>query len=225
MLSMNRIAFIALYVAVPAALVVGCVTKQTDTENDINTGTTSSTTTTSSSGDGGSGGSGGQGGSGGASCVGVEGTGQTEAACDALNISPTQGASQQCGATGDQDPPGYLGCKRAYTVFIPGAAEHFTACLATIGVGLACDVEPAQTCLDDTIAATCDDPAIAAACAQIQTDCGGDINQEQCASELRPFSDAGLADLATCMTDELASDPAATCQQAYDTCYQTVLPL
>jgi len=125
----------------------------------------------------------------------------------------------------DQDPPGHIGCHRAFTVFIPGSAEHFAACLATIGVGFACDLEPAQTCLDSTIAATCDDAAIAEACTSIQTDCGNEIDQVQCATELRPFSNAGLADLATCMTDTGNADPTLSCQQLYDTCYQTVLPL
>ena len=41
----------------------------------------------------------GSGGSGGSTCVGLDdSTGQTEASCDELNISPSEGASEECGA-------------------------------------------------------------------------------------------------------------------------------
>ena len=221
-MSLNRYAFLALHFLIPAALVVGCVTRKTDTDNPVST-TSSGTTTGSTTTGAGGGGGGGQGGAGGgSSCVGVTGTGKTAAACDQLNISPTQGATQQCGPTMDQDPPGYTACGRAYAIFIAGSAEYFTDCLATIEVGMACDAALAQACLTDTIDATCDAQEIADACALLETQCGSPIEQAQCAHDLRPINNAGLTELTDCIN---TADPQLTCQEAFDQCYGTVMPL
>jgi hypothetical protein len=148
------------------------------------------------------------------------GTGQTAADCDALAISPTQGAPL-CGAAMDQEPPGYQACKSAFAVFIPGAAEHFKACLAQIAQASACDITEAQACLDATIAATCDDQAVTDACAGLQTSCGDVIDQAQCTTELGPFTSGSLTYMADCVTNSAA----ATCQEKYDGCYQMTQPL
>lgn len=220
-MSLNRYAFLALHFVIPAALVVGCVTRKTDTDNQVNTGS-SGNTTSSSTGAGGAGGGGQGGAGGGVSCVDATGTGKTAAVCDQLNIAPAMGASQQCGPNMDEDPPGYTACGRAYTIFIAGAAEYFSDCLSAIEVGMACDATLAQTCLTDTIEATCDAQAIADVCTSFETQCGSPIEQVQCAHDLRPFSNAGLTELADCIN---TADPMLTCQEAFDLCYATVLPL
>ena len=58
-------------------------------------------------------------------------------------------------------------------------------------------------------------------CGEIKTTCVGDpFNADTCAKDLNPFSDAGLKELSDCIN---ATDPAISCQAAFDACYNEVL--
>jgi hypothetical protein len=223
MLTRHSYASLALYLVLPAALVGGCVVASEPSDTDTDIDQTSTSASSGTSGSGGSGGSTGQGGYGGQGvCVGADGTGQTVAACDTLNISPTQGASRQCGVGLNEDPFGYVFCKRAFTLFTPGQTEDLVACLATIGVQSACDAQPVQDCVDQMYAHACTYTAISETCSQISTQCSTStdpgINVELCIAQLNPFSSSGLQQLVDCM--DPTNNPDLTCQQAYDTCVE-----
>jgi hypothetical protein len=212
-----------------AAMLAGACVITSTTTND-----TSTTTTHTNEGAGGSipaggaGGTGGQisaggaGGGGGAACVSATGTGVTTAACEDMNITPPpNGQSMLCVAPDyDQPPPGYLVCNRGFEIYTAGQAEDLQACLAQIGVQDACDEALVLACIDQMYNDGCIQADVVTYCTGIATACDPDpFDADQCAADLNPFGEAGLAELTTCFND---ADPTLTCQQAYDTCFTTV---
>jgi hypothetical protein len=218
MLAPNRHTFFALCFIVPTALFAGCVVKDVDTDKQVDT--TSNNSSANTSGSGGSGGTG-QGGSGGASgCVDeVADNVITAAQCDDLAISPAQGATQ-CVNEPMQQGPGYRMCNWQFQYLHEGAIEYVYDCLDLVGVQNACDLEPAQTCIDDLYANLCGIPdRITQLCTDMATSCGanGDdsLDVELCSNQLAPFSDDGVILLGTCID---MADPMLTCGEAYDQC-------
>jgi hypothetical protein len=167
-------------------------------------------------------GTGGSGGNGGADCVGVEGP-HTVVDCDNMNITPKThggGAAVACGDNLDQEPPGYLVCVHAFTIFTTGAASDLQDCLALIGVEDQCTDSKWQACIDAMYADVCASQDIANACADIANACGADpFDTTQCANDLNPFSNKGLTLFQDCFNG-LPNEP---CQSAYDTCVTEVL--
>ncbi|MCC6526224.1 MAG: hypothetical protein IT373_26495 [Polyangiaceae bacterium] len=187
--------------------------------------TTSSTTTTTTAtggagGDTGSGGTG-QGGSGG-SCVPAAGTGETEAVCDTMNITPVNhgGAAFMCGPSFDQDPLGHASCHRAFDIYRAGQAEDFAACLALIGVESTCDEALVGDCVSEVYADACADPFIDETCQGIADVCGADpFDVAECSWALKVFSVSGVNQIIDCVN---GTDPAVACQPAFDACFDTV---
>jgi hypothetical protein len=176
---------------------------------------------TGGQGTGGAGGAGGQGGSG---CVDPAGTGKTGASCDMMNITPKShggAALSTCGATKDQDPPGYGTCVLGFKIYRPGDAETLQSCLAKIGVepANACDIKQVSTCVNTMYKAACENPTAVKACNDLATvTCKGEpFDTQKCMDYLLTFNSDGLNKVAACMA---ASDPAKeTCLQAFDRCF------
>ncbi|MGK4001292.1 hypothetical protein WMF31_01605 [Sorangium sp. So ce1036] len=246
MLARHRHRFLALTLALPAAIHAGCVVRAADTDNDVEQttgpGVTSTTSTTGGGyggdggydgeggyggdggydGEGGQGGDGGQGGEGGqdGACVPEWDGDLTVEACDELNISPAQGATRQCGDTRDEDPIGYRLCTRGFAIFGPGHAADLVDCLSDIGVQDACDQAPAEACLNRMYANACTGQA-AATCDAIVVGCNSQpFDVDQCERQLNPLSDAGVDELVGCINE---TDLNVSCQQAYDDCYRYVM--
>jgi hypothetical protein len=230
MLARKNYILLGVQAFVAIGLLSGCIINETTT-GAAGTGGTSATTTTGTTATTGTGGDGGSGvgggttsttGTGGSACIGETGKGVL-ADCDGLNITPVShggAAHSSCGATLDQDPPGYGLCTRGFTLFNPGAATTLVECLATIGVQDECNTEPLQVCIDKMFKEECDIASIATACEGIKSTCGADpFDAAKCAVDLNPFSDAGLNELSDCIN---ATDPAVSCQKAYDDCYTQV---
>lgn len=154
----------------------------------------------------------------GISCTGESGAGLVTD-CDHLLITPvTYGgpAPANCGPTHDQAGSGYLNCLRSFTIFNRGASTNLVHCLGTIPTAAACDEAPVMACLDAMFAAECVIPSIGPECEAIRTSCGTDpFDATACARELNVFSDAGLAEMNSCLRN---SDPSVPCQSAYDSC-------
>lgn len=229
MLARKNYIFLGFQASVAIGLLSGCVINGTSTGSGGTSGgeTTSAPSATSAtaatSGGGGEGGSGSvsasTSGTGGTACVGETGT-SVIADCEKLNIAPASGASSSCGMNLDEPPPGYGLCKRGFDLFNPGATSTLVECLATIGVQDECKTDPLQACIDKMFADECVIPSIATSCDSIKTTCGADpFDAAKCATDLNPFSDAGLTELSTCINK---ADPALTCQAAYDGCYTEV---
>ena len=227
MLARNLFAFFGLGAVFTAGLLGGCIIKTEPTGAGG-----SSSTTSSSSGQGeeptGTGGenTGGTGvggtGAGGGDCVGVDGPHKV-ADCDTMNITPVShggAASSSCGDNLDQDPPGYLVCVHAFSIFTSGAASDLQDCLALIGVQDECTDEKWQACIDAMYADACPSSEIASACADIANTCGADpLDTKQCATDLNPFSNDGLQAFQDCFN----AHPNDACQVAYDACITEVL--
>ncbi len=159
-------------------------------------------------------------GTGGTACVGETGTAMV-ADCEKINIAPAAGASSSCGPNLNEAPPGYGLCKRGFDLFNPGAATNLVSCLGKIGVQDECKTDPLQACVDGMFADECVIASIATSCGGIKMTCGNDpFDAAKCATDLNPFSDAGLTELSTCIN---SADPTLTCQAAYDKCYTEVL--
>ncbi|MFO0759788.1 MAG: hypothetical protein U0359_25090 [Byssovorax sp.] len=208
-----------------AGMLGGCViVDSTSTGTTGSGGESSSTTSTGQGGEAtGTGGSStGTGGSGGTSCVGADGP-HTVADCDTMNITPKThggGAAVSCGPNLDQEPPGYLACVHAFSVFTTGAASDLQDCLALIGVEDECTDEKWQACIDAMFKDACPSQDIDDACAAIGTTCGADpFDVAQCSGDLAPFNNDGLKLFQDCFNAH-DMDP---CQMAYDTCFTEVL--
>lgn len=224
MLARNLFAFFGLGAVFTASLLGGCIIKTEPTgaggsggETSASTTTTTTTTTTGTGGD-----VTGGGGTGGGDCVGVDGPHKV-ADCDTMNITPVShggAASSSCGDTLDQDPPGYLVCVHAFSIFTSGAASDLQDCLALIGVQDECTDEKWQACIDAMYADACPSTEIVSACADIANTCGADpLDTKQCATDLNPFSNDGLQAFQDCFNAH-SND---TCQVAYDACITEVL--
>ncbi len=227
MLARHRHSFLALTLILPA-LYGGCVVATEDTDNDVDQ-TTSSGVSTSSSTGGGDGGEGGQGGAGGdggeggqggsGACIEAEDAAVAVADCEELNIAPAQGATSQCGDTGDQVPFGYAVCKRAFTIYAESHVEDLLDCLSDIGVERACDDPPVNACVERMYDNACTGQSVGD-CDLIASSCGTDpFDTAKCAAQLNPISEAGYTELVECMNDNLD----VTCQQAYDECLVEVI--
>lgn len=205
--------FLGFQALVAIGLLGGCVVQST---GSTGTGGTDVKTTVTV-------GVGGAGGAGGGDCVGETGT-AVIADCDHLNITPPShggGATASCGATLDQEPPGYGLCTLSFTLFNPGATTTLVECLKTIGVESRCKEEPLQACIDKAYEAECPIAAVQTDCDGIKTTCGTDpFDAVQCAKDLNILSDEGLMKLSDCIN---TADPALTCQQAYDGCRDKIL--
>ena len=128
------------------------------------------------------------------------------------------------GTAGTLDPLGWGVCHRGHAIYTQGAWEVLQGCLSEISVAPAdaCDPDLVDACLDDMYEAACERPTNDAFCESFATQCGdGTVNVELCQTELRPFSDAGISDLTSCINDE--ADPALDCGGAYDFCIGEVL--
>lgn len=228
--------------ALGSSLLLGaCVVKSTDSTNTVATGsgggattTTTTTTTTTDTGVGGAGGSTGVGGMGGstgvggaggqAECLGVNGSGMTEAVCDTMQI---HAGSNICdangGITGSDPPPGLGACHAGFSLYVPGAAEEFYYCLSQIGVepSNACDLVQVQNCVSKVSTESCTD-ASTSVCAQLKGYCAvGDnsFDEPNCVTDIAPFTDKAMTGLGACMDAALQADPGAGCQDAYAGCF------
>lgn len=228
MLSRKNYIFLGVQASVAIGLLSGCVITESPTGSggtsettSTSTGTTTATTTTTGSGgSGGAGGGGSTSGTGGSACVGEDGKAAVSD-CELLNIAPAAGASSSCGPNLNEAPPGYGLCKRGFDLFNPGAVSNLVSCLGKIGVQDECKTDPLQACVDNMFAQECVIASIATSCGEIKTACGADpFDAGKCATDLNPFSDAGLKELSDCIN---AADPALNCQAAYDGCYTQVL--
>lgn len=181
------------------------------------TGTTSSSTSTTST-------TTGTGGGGGA-CVDGTGTGQTDAVCDELQITPVShgGPASMCGAAFDLDPLGHASCHGVFPIWKSGQAEDLVDCLALIGVQDACQDQLVQDCVSEVYDAACDDPFIGETCQGIADVCGADpFDAAGCSFELNVFSVDGVNLVIDCIN---ALDPSISCQAAYDDCFDQVTSL
>lgn len=227
MLARKNYIFLAVQASVAIGLLSGCVITSSPTGSGGTSGDTTVTSAAATTGGGGQGGAGVSGstsGTGGSvACVPETGVGVV-ADCNNLNITPKSGggaASSSCGDTLDQDPPGYGLCQRGFNIFNAGAATNLVACLGTIGVQDQCNIPPLQVCIDKMFVEECVIASIGTLCGEIKTTCVGDpFNTDTCAKDLNPFSDAGLKELSDCIN---ATDPAISCQAAFDACYNEVL--
>lgn len=221
MLSRKNYIFLGVQASVAIGLLAGCVVTTGPTGSGGSTETTSTTTaTTTTVGSGGSTSATTTSGTGGSGCVGEDGK-AVVADCELLNIAPASGASSSCGPNLNEPPPGYGLCKRAFDLFNPGAASNLVACLGTIGVQDECKTDPLQACVDSMFKQECVIATIATSCDGIKTTCGADpFDAAKCATDLNPFSDMGLTELSDCINK---TDPAISCQAAYDACYDQVL--
>jgi hypothetical protein len=210
---------------------VGCTIKEVDpVDRPSTTSTTTTTVTTTSTGPGGGGGEGGSnnvGGNGGAGggvvCVGIDGTGLNDDACDGMQIAPASvggPASSICGVGMNEDPPGYQVCLDGFAVYTPGSAENLQACLDTIGVepANACDENLVFDCLDKVYAEACPRAEIDTLCTDFETGCvnvGQTFDVPKCSVDLAPLSNVGLEEYENCVNIQ---PDAATCQEAHDAC-------
>lgn len=213
-----------------------CTTKSTDSDippgsggsgNSGNIGNTGGDTT---GGAGGTGGEGAAGGAGGGACVGPEdGSGQTAAVCDGMNITPScveGGVAAVCNAGGSLFyPPGWRTCHRAFDIFHAGAVDVLVACLEDIGVNPeACEDAPVGACVGEMYAAACDNNTDANdTCAAINQGCvdvgENDFDLDGCYADLKPFSADGVDAYIACQNDHL-DDP---CAGLHDTCIGEVV--
>lgn len=182
-------------------------------EPEITTGngTTTTTPTTTSSG---------------TLCIGVNGPGLVSD-CDKLNIAPMNGASSNCGTAMNEPPPGYGTCKHAFDIFTSGPATDLKNCLSRIGVQNRCDEKLVETCVGDMYKSTCrDDPQFAQSCASIASNCAankqGSIDQPRCVEDLTPLKQPSIDKFFDCLDVELPK-AGATCESAYETCYELLL--
>ncbi|WP_437738914.1 hypothetical protein [Sorangium sp. So ce1335] len=236
MLARHRHSFLAFTLIFPA--LYGCVVSSTDTDNDVEqatgVGVTSSSSTGGDDGEGGWGGDdgeggwggdggwggegGGGGGQGGGACVDYADGNLTVAACDELNISPTQGATSQCGDNRNEEPIGYGLCQHGFVIFAPGHAADLVDCLSDIPVQEACDEPPVQECMDRVYANACPDQA-EEICEAIEGACDDTFETATCNAQLNPFNRSTKEALVDCMN----ADDQVTCKQAYDACYLEAL--
>ena len=206
---------------------VGCTIKEVDpsddrtTSNAASSSSSGSTTTTSGSGSGSSS----SGGAGGSSpeCVGVEGVGLPQEACNMMAITPEEfggAAASNCGEDSMQPPPGHALCLTAFDVFTPGSFQNLQACLDTIGVepANACDEDQVFDCLDKMYAEACSQPEMDVVCAEFADSCAmakQSFAIAQCSEDLAPLSQFGLEVYEDCVND---APEEQTCQQAHNEC-------
>jgi len=153
----------------------------------------------------------------------VDGTGVDVAACNMMNITPASAggpASSICGATADQDPPGYQTCLDGFDVYTKGSFENLQACLAEIGVepANACDEQQKFDCIDKVYNEACPRAEIDTLCEDFETGCanvGQTFDIVKCSIDLAPLSNLGLDDYEACVN---GAPPEETCQQAHDAC-------
>lgn len=223
MLSRKNYIFLGIQASVAIGLLAGCVVTSGPTGSGGTSETTSTTVTTATTTTVGSGSSTSAtttSGTGGTGCVGEDGK-AVIGDCELLNIAPASGASSSCGPNLNEAPPGYGLCKRGFTLFNPGAVSNLVACLGTIGVQDECKTEPLQACVDAMFKEECVIASIVTSCDGIKMTCGTDpFDAAKCATDVNPFSDTGLMELADCIN---MADATLTCQAAYDGCYDQVL--
>lgn len=191
-------------------------------EDDLTWEDDTDVTSSSAGGQGGQGGSGEAGGSGGAGggediyCNDGEGDLMSDV-CDGLPV-----AGEDCdGFTA----VGFAACQRGFEIYEPGHAAELASCLWDIQVEDACEMDPVDSCFSLMYEQACDDDFIAETCDEFQLACnefGEDLDLARCNFELKPFSDAGLAELVNCINDE---DTAGDCQQRYDVCLDLVFTI
>ena len=180
----------------------------------------STTGTGGARGTGGTGASASGGGWGGAgTCIGeFDGVGETAAACESIALAPATS-----GTCDGHAPLGYLACERAFDLYAPGHAENLVACMRDIPAAAACDDNPVVQCVGKMYGDACTNDYIAGACDTWGSLCDGNgesFDVAGCATDLNPFSDAGLTELVDCMNVNTGN-----CQDRYDSCLDTVLTL
>lgn len=245
----NRSFFATL--ALGSVLFAGCTIKATETNNTVGGGagggytttttdsttdtttdsTTDTTTTTSGMGGMGGMGQGGQGVGGQPECLGMNGSGMTDAVCDDAQKTPIAAGSKVCddqgGISGSNPPPGIAACHGGFQLWVPAAAEALWYCIAQIGVepSNACDPQQVQNCVSKVSGESCTD-ASASVCQQIKDNIcptAGDaaFDVASCTVDIAPWQDQPMVDLGTCMSDAIAADPALGCQAAYQGCFDS----
>ncbi len=178
------------------------VTSATGTTSS--TSTTSSTTTSSSTGGG---------------CIGGNGTGKAEAACDQMAAFPAKCAS-------DNLQPIAVGtCHRGFQIYIPGLWEELQTCFDMIPATTddTCGtnaVTNTQNCLNQMYASACVNTNADAACDNIAASCsaGDAFETAKCKQDLVPFSTPGLNQYIDCINTHNA-DP---CAGLHATCFDLV---
>lgn len=211
-----------------AACTVNSQSEETNNGTGASGGTTSTTTGeggTTSTGSGGETSTGGSGGGetggsgGGTSCVGDPGTGQTEAACDSMNIGAVPDTCTDTGGTdGNLPPPGIATCHQGFAVYTAGSSENLLHCLEALPAtpAVACDSKPVEDCLQKVHTEACDTPDAQSYCMDIATACtqGGDtLDVAACNYFLRPFSSASQDAIVQCFN--ASTDP---CDAAIAAC-------
>jgi hypothetical protein len=110
-------------------------------------------------------------------------------------------------------------------VYEPGHAAGLAACLASVTTQEACDIEPVDACVGNVYDYACDSDFIKDTCTDFVATCeelDDTLDFDRCDFELRPFSEAGLIELVTCMNDETV---VGDCQARYDACLDAVLTI
>jgi hypothetical protein len=162
--------------------------------------------------------------------VGPDGTGQTAAICDTMEITPSAvggpAASNcdACGGSGGTYPPlGYSVCLRGFEIFTVGSAENLQACLNQINgaPAYACAIGPVADCMTRMYDDACPSQTAADAC-QIIRDTLCVMNEPfdmiACAENMKPFNDGALQRVAGCIANSSEPD----CLIAYSVCLDQV---
>jgi len=218
-------------------LLTACTVTSTDDDATSGVGGTGNVSSVSSTGDtggigvGGEGavgpgvGGGGAGTGGSASCVGENGTGQTDADCDKGGLLPIAAGTPVCGDTGTEPPPGVAVCHQSFKIYTPGSAENMFDCLAQIPVAptsTACDLNEVQKCVTKVHTEACDVAEVQMACSDLKAACiaAGDmsLDESKCNFFLRPFNATALADIQACEEASMQGD----CQTTLETCWDQV---
>lgn len=213
------------------ACTINSQSEETNTGHGGSGGSTSTTTSdggstsTGTGGDTSTGGSGGAntgGSGGGTSCVGDTGTGQTDAACDAMNIAAVPDTCTDTGGTdGTLPPPGLATCHQGFAVYTPGSSENLLQCLQALPAtpADACDPAQVESCLQKVHTEACDTADAQSYCNDIATACtaGGDtLDESACNYYLRPFTSASQDAIVQCFNDstDVCDTAIANCANA-----------
>jgi hypothetical protein len=162
--------------------------------------------------------------------VGPDGTGQTAAICDTMEITPSSAGGpaasncDRCGGTGGiEAPPGYVLCLAAFELFTAGAAESVQACFNNINgaPAYACDLVPVADCVRRMYNEACPNQAAADTCQLIHdTLCvmNEPFDVTACTEDMNPFNDDALQHVANCIAYSTEPD----CRTAYTVCFDQI---
>ncbi|HZO15985.1 MAG TPA: hypothetical protein VFB62_22080 [Polyangiaceae bacterium] len=175
--------------------------------------------TSASSGSGGAG-AGGSGAGGSGECVGPQGSGETDALCEEL-----YGADYNCNPDADPVVHGedYFACRLGFRSFLPGAAEQFRACLATIPEQQVCFGDAVDACYAELGEAVCPSERAVQICRALNENCDGvPIDEAECVAILKPINETTLMEFETCVVSNNGS-MGSSCYFTYTTCKDSLL--